>query len=94
MAGQILVVDRATTSRITLKVRLSAACYDTLTARSGAEAMACLTRISPDLVVIGGEPMDMTAVALCRMIAAAAGESRSQSRSRASRAIRSRPSVG
>ena len=75
MAGQILVVDRATTSRITLKVRLSAACYDTLTARSGAEAMACLTRISPDLVVIGGEPMDMTAVALCRMIAAAAGES-------------------
>ncbi|WP_134724699.1 diguanylate cyclase [Paracoccus luteus] len=72
MSGQILVVDRATTSRITLKVRLSAACYDTLTARSGAEALACLARTSPDLVVLGGEPADMTAVALCRMMVAAA----------------------
>ena len=70
MSGQILVVDGTATHRITLKVRLAAACYDPLTARTGAEALAILARARPTLVLIGGEPGDMGAVDLCGRIAA------------------------
>lgn len=70
MNGQILVVDGAATNRITLKVRLAAACYDPLTARTGDEALAALARCQPTLVLIGGEPGDMTAMDLCRRIVA------------------------
>lgn len=70
MSGQILVVDGAATSRITLKVRLAAACYNPLTARSGAEALAVLARVRPAMVLLGGEPEDMAAPDLCRRIVA------------------------
>ncbi|QJD15716.1 diguanylate cyclase domain-containing protein [Paracoccus sanguinis] len=70
MSGQILVVDGTATHRITLKVRLAAACYDPLTARTGVEALAILARARPTLVLIGGEPGDMGAVDLCGRIAA------------------------
>lgn len=68
MSGQILVVDGAATNRITLKVRLAAACYDPLTARDGAEALAILSRMRPTMVLIGGSPGDMSAIELCRRI--------------------------
>lgn len=71
MEGQILVVDGAATNRITLKVRLSAACYDPLTARTGAEALAVLARCRPGIVLIGGPPGDMEPVELCERIARA-----------------------
>ncbi|HRO16044.1 MAG TPA: diguanylate cyclase, partial [Paracoccus sp. (in: a-proteobacteria)] len=51
-------------------MRLNAACHDTLSAQTGAEAMACLLRGTPDLVLIGGTPSDMGPVELCRRIAA------------------------
>lgn len=71
MSGQILVVDGSATNRITLKVRLAGACYDPLTCRTGAEALAILSRARPTLVLIGGEPGDMGATQLCSRIAAA-----------------------
>lgn len=71
MSGQILVVDGTATRRITLKVRLAAACYDPMTARSAAEALAVLARVTPLMVLVGGEPEDMDATDLCRHIAAA-----------------------
>lgn len=70
MEAQILVVDGTATSRITLKVRLAAACYDPLMARSGAEALDALTRSRPSLVLIGGAPDDMGAIDLCTRILA------------------------
>lgn len=72
MEGQILVVDGAATNRITLKVRLAAACYDPLTARTGAEALGVLTRCRPSMVLIGGAPGDMDAIDLCARIGAQA----------------------
>lgn len=71
MEGQILVVDGTATNRITLKVRLAAACYDPLTARTGAEALAVLARCRPGIVLIGGPPGDMEPVELCERIACA-----------------------
>ena len=68
MEGQILVVDGAATHRITLKVRLAAACYDPLTARTGAEALGVLARCRPSMVLIGGPPGDMDAIELCARI--------------------------
>lgn len=70
MEGQILVVDGAATNRITLKVRLAAACYDPLTARTGDEALAVLSRCRPSVVLIGGPPGDMGPVELCARIGA------------------------
>ncbi|SDK77132.1 diguanylate cyclase [Paracoccus chinensis] len=68
MEGQILVVDGTATNRITLKVRLAAACYDPLTARTGAEALGILARCRPSMVLIGGSPGDMDAIELCARI--------------------------
>lgn len=68
MEGQILVVDGTATNRITLKVRLAAACYDPLTARTGAEALGVLARCRPSVVLIGGAPGDMDAIELCARI--------------------------
>lgn len=68
MSGQILVVDGVATNRITLKVRLAAACYDPLTARTGEEVLTILSRSRPALVLIGGNPGDMSSIDLCRQI--------------------------
>ena len=72
MEGQILVVDGTATSRITLKVRLAAACYDPLTARTGVEALGVLARCRPSMVLVGGPPGDMDAIELCARIGAQA----------------------
>ena len=70
MSGQILIVDGSATGRITLKVRLAAACYDPVTARTGDEAMEALARWGPMPVLIGGQPGDMDAIALCTQLVA------------------------
>lgn len=70
MTGQILIVDGTATNRITLKVRLAAACYDALTARTAAEAMAILQRGGPSLVLVGGAVADSDPITLCAQITA------------------------
>ena len=54
MSGRILLVDDVSTSRIILKVKLSAAYYDVPQASGIDEAVACLEEVRPDLILISG----------------------------------------
>lgn len=65
MTGHILVVDGVPTNRITMKVRLAAACYEVTTATTGVEALQLARQIHPDIVLIGGSLRDMEGAALC-----------------------------
>lgn len=70
MSGKVLIVDGAATNRITLKVRLSAACYDVTAARSLDEAVAVMRRNTPDIVVVGGPAGEISAPVVCARLAA------------------------
>lgn len=70
MSGKVLIVDGAATNRITLKVRLSAACYDVTAARSLDEAVAVMRRGAPDIVVVGGPAGEVSAPVVCARLAA------------------------
>lgn len=68
MTGRILVVDGSATNRITMKVRLSAACYQVSTASSGLEALHLHAQIKPQIILIGAALPDMPPNALCTML--------------------------
>ena len=70
MPGKILIVDDTATNRIVLKVKLAASFYQTIQARTGAEAMACLDVGAVDLVVLGPSLPDMSVETLIRTIRA------------------------
>lgn len=53
MAGRILIIDPVATNRITLKVKLSAARYDTGLATGFSEALIASSALPPDLVIVG-----------------------------------------
>ena len=53
MTARILIAESGATSRISLKVRLSGACYDVLTAATLEELQWQLQRGRPDLVLLG-----------------------------------------
>ncbi|WP_134679257.1 diguanylate cyclase [Paracoccus ravus] len=65
IAGRILVADGAPTTRIIAKVRLTTACYEVITATSGAEALRLAERSEPQIVLIGPALPDMTSAQLC-----------------------------
>lgn len=52
MAGRVLIVDDVATNRIVLKVRLAAACYETIQAGDGASALKLARRERPDLILL------------------------------------------
>lgn len=63
MTGRILIADGLATNRITLKVRLSAACHDVMTASAVPQLMALAQQDRPDLIILGsslpgGDPID------------------------------------
>lgn len=60
MAGRILIVDDVATNRIVLKVKLSAARYETMQAGSGAEALRLVGQYAPDLILLDVHLPDMT----------------------------------
>ncbi|EDM71669.1 diguanylate cyclase response regulator [Roseobacter sp. AzwK-3b] len=60
MSGKILILDDLATNRIVLKVKLSAAYYDVIQARTGAEALALAARENPDLVICAPSLSDMS----------------------------------
>lgn len=65
MPGKILIIDGIATNRISLRVRLCAAYYEVAQAASGAEALAALDTVRPDIVLISSTLPDMTACDLC-----------------------------
>ena len=71
MAGRILVVDGVPTNRITMKVRLTSACYEVSAAGSGAEALRTAALAHPQIVLIGASLPDMTGAELCAALRAA-----------------------
>ncbi|MGN7870394.1 Response regulator PleD [Paracoccus haematequi] len=53
MTARILIAESSATSRISLKVRLSGACYDVLTAADADEFLSQLRLGRPDLILLG-----------------------------------------
>lgn len=70
MTRRILVVDDVPTNRIILKVKLNAACYETMLAESGAEALDLARRASPDLILLDYAMPGMDGIAVCRALRA------------------------
>lgn len=68
MTARILVADGVATTRITLKVRLAAACYDVVTAASAAQILDLLQQHLPDMIVLGGSLPDACAIDVCRRL--------------------------
>lgn len=77
MAGRILIVDDVATNRIVLKVKLANACYDTLQAADGQEALLLARRHRPDLVLLDLRLPDMDGLEICRRLKADPATARS-----------------
>ncbi|WP_242106361.1 diguanylate cyclase [Aliiroseovarius subalbicans] len=70
MAGRILIADDVATNRIILKVKLSAARYNVLQARDGAEAQAMARAERPDLIMLGQNIPDGGGAKVCAALKA------------------------
>ncbi|MFV0386380.1 diguanylate cyclase [Paracoccus sp. (in: a-proteobacteria)] len=69
MTARILVADGIATHRITLKVRLTAACYDVVIAPNTAQLSAFARHHRPDLIILGGGFGDERPIDLCQRLA-------------------------
>lgn len=70
MSRKILIVDDVSTNRLVLKVKLSSAHYDVLSASSGEEALRLCQKEQPDLVLMDVVMPGMSGVDTCREIKA------------------------
>lgn len=68
MTRRILIADGLATNRITLKVRLSAACHDVLTAATPQQVISLATQDQPDLIILGASLIGDDPVDLCRRL--------------------------
>lgn len=68
MTGRILIADSTATNRIILKVKLTAARYETLQAPDGDTALALARAERPDLVILSAQMPGQGAPALCRAL--------------------------
>lgn len=68
MAGTILIVDDSAANRIVLKVKLAAACYDTLQAATGREALHLAREAAPDAILLDLRLPDLDGLAVCRAL--------------------------
>ena len=68
MPAQILVVDDLLLSRMILRAKLSAACYETQMAATGAEALHLVSVQVPDLVLLDCNLPDATGLEVCRLL--------------------------
>lgn len=70
MPGKVLIIDDIATNRITLKVRLAAACYQVAQALTAGEGLALARQMRPDLILCPAQLPDMGAAALARALRA------------------------
>lgn len=70
MSGTILIVDDVATNRIVLKVKLKAACYETLQADNGRAALRAAREHIPDLILLDMRLPDIDGTDVCRMLKA------------------------
>jgi two-component system, cell cycle response regulator len=68
LSGTILIVDDVATNRIVLKVKLAEACYDTLQAETGEEALALARRHNPNLILLDLLLPGMDGIEVCRRL--------------------------
>lgn len=70
MSGRILIVDDLATNRIILKVKLNAACHETIQAASGAEALELARREQPKMILLDMMLPDISGLDVCRRLRA------------------------
>jgi two-component system cell cycle response regulator len=70
MSGRILIVDDLATNRIILKVKLNAACHDTIQASTGAQALEVARREQPKLILLDMVLPDISGIEVCRRLRA------------------------
>lgn len=68
MSGRILIVDDLATNRIILKVKLNAACHETLQASSGAEALELARLEQPKMILLDMMLPDISGLDVCRRL--------------------------
>lgn len=70
MTGRILIVDDLAINRIILRAKLGSACYDTIAASSGDQALAIARSERPDLIVLDMMMPGLDGIAVCRALRA------------------------
>ncbi|KPQ08174.1 MAG: two-component system, cell cycle response regulator [Rhodobacteraceae bacterium HLUCCA12] len=70
MSGKILIVDDLAINRIILKVKLAAACHDSLQAACGQDALAAARAQRPKLILLDMMLPDISGIDVCRQIRA------------------------
>lgn len=73
LPGNILLIDDITTSRIVLKVKLAAACYQVTQTATAAEGLRLARKNCPDLILCAPRLPDMDVVQLTRRLRAIEG---------------------
>lgn len=68
MAGRLLIHDAIASNRIILRCKLSAACYDVVSAESAEAVLPKLHECKPDAVILDGDADPVETRALCRRI--------------------------
>ena len=68
MSGRILIVDDLATNRIILKVKLNAACHETLQASSGAQALELARSEQPKMILLDMMLPDISGIDVCRRL--------------------------
>lgn len=68
MSGKILIVDDLATNRIILKVKLNAACHDTVQASSGLAALEVARTEQPKLILLDMMLPDLSGIEVCRRL--------------------------
>ena len=70
MTGKILIVDDLAINRIILTAKLGSACYETVTAETGAQAVSMARAQRPDLILLDMMLEDTDGVSVCRKLRA------------------------